>query len=161
MVFRDQQLVCENCGRKYVFTVTEQRRLAEELGVEEVTPPHLCPDCRSRDQPAARTKVEPAPQEAKRASPVAQPAVRPTAVDQFPLEEAGIEVKLIGEVKWFSHKKGYGFITKADGQDVFFHRSDVAEGQLSEIRDKQRVEFHMRQTDKGPEAFDVSLLPAP
>ena len=65
-----------------------------------------------------------------------------------------------GKVKWFNEQKGYGFITKADDQDVFFHRSDVQGGQISEMREEQQVEFQIRRTEKGLEAFNVSVLPA-
>jgi CspA family cold shock protein len=80
-------------------------------------------------------------------------------IDDFPLEEEGVELKLIGEVKWFNRKKGYGFLTKADGQEVFFHRSDVAGRELEQIKDGSQVEFQIRRTDKGLEAFNVSVLP--
>jgi len=50
-------------------------------------------------------------------------------------------------------------VTKADGEDVFFHRSDVVGRQAAQIRDDQRVEFQLRRTEKGLEAFNVSILP--
>ena len=55
----------------------------------------------------------------------------------------------------------YGFITKADGKDVFFHRSDVVDIQVSSINEGQQVEFQVRRTPKGLEAFNVSALPVP
>jgi CspA family cold shock protein len=86
-------------------------------------------------------------------------AADPLPEADFPLEEEGIEVKLIGTVKWFSREKGYGFITKADGKDLFFHRADLARGEHVWPREGQQVEFQIRRTAKGPEAFNVSLLP--
>jgi CspA family cold shock protein len=76
------------------------------------------------------------------------------------LEDIGITVKLIGNVKWFSRRKGFGFVTKADGEELFFHRSDVLDADLRQLRDGTRVEFQVRRTEKGLEAFDVSVLPA-
>lgn len=176
MTFRDRMLTCDECGRTFVYTVTEQRRLAEQLGTDEFDPPALCPNCSAgrQPQPAPSEMVPSAVREphVKEKEPAVAPAVAAAAPElapvaenalpeeaEFPLREEGIEVKLIGTVKWFSRKKGYGFITKADGKDLFFHRADIARGEHSLPQDGQQVEFQIRYTDKGPEAFNVSLLP--
>ena len=161
MVFRDQMLECQECGKRFFFTVTEQRRMAERLGTDQVEAPTLCQQCRAgesqprpepaRPQPEPKAEPEPAPQIVEATEP------RPEA--DLPLEEEGVEVKLIGTVKWFSREKGYGFITKADGKDLFFHRADLARGEHVWPRDGQQVEFQIPRTAKGPEAFNVSLLP--
>jgi len=175
MAFRDQMLVCESCGKSFVFTVTEQRRLSETIGEGEVSSPARCPDCRQGSVPATAHK-EPAaqPAEVQKAPEPSRPVEREkgppspavererSAIaieDEFPLEEEGIQVKLIGTVKWFSLSKGYGFVTKADGEDLFFHRSDVEGGQSTRIDEGQQIEFQIRRTDKGLEAFNVSILP--
>lgn len=187
MAFRDQMLVCESCGKSFVFTVTEQRRLAEETGQLEVDSPALCAACRQgsvsadvREEPAPPASVvrempEPASGRQRERPAVPEPVVPEPAApppsfspedeldvaieDEFPLEEDGIQVMLIGTVKWFSLGKGYGFVTKADGQDLFFHRSDVVGRQSTQIEEGQQVEFQIRRTDKGLEAFNVSILP--
>ena len=179
MAFRDQMLVCESCGKSFVFTVTEQRRLSEAMGQEEITPPSQCSACRQGAQPAeVREESAPAAPAVRRevkpvadrrgssapeptiASPAAESREPATAiVDEFPLEEDGVQVKLIGTVKWFSLSKGYGFVTMADGQDLFFHRSDVVGRQSTQIEEEQQVELQVRRTDKGLEAFNVSILP--
>lgn len=170
MVFRDKMLTCEECGKTFFFTVTEQRRLAEQIGSDDIEEPKLCRACAGEDEPSgpevleepeprfSRTEqVEPAavemPQEFAR-TPDEDPVE-----DLFPHQEEGIEVKLIGTVKWFSREKGYGFITKADGRDLFFHRADMSRGERSWPEEGEQVEFQIRRTDKGPEAFNVSLLP--
>jgi CspA family cold shock protein len=164
MVFRDKKLTCEKCGKTFFFTVTDQRRLSNELGTDNVEPPQHCPACRQESHPEPR--VESAPQERRpKPKPQAQRPERkerPTpavSASEFPLEEEGIEIKLIGTVKWFSPDKGYGFVTKADGQDLFFHRADIVDRQGGWPQENQQIEFQIRETDKGPEAFNVSILP--
>lgn len=63
-----------------------------------------------------------------------------------------------GEVKWFNVSKGFGFITKDNGDEIFVHfRSIRGEGRRG-LRDGQRVSFVEAQSDKGPQAEDVDGL---
>ncbi len=63
-----------------------------------------------------------------------------------------------GTVKWFDGKKGYGFITKEDGQDIFVHFSAIQTDGFRTLRENQRVEFDVQQGDKGPQAVNVKPL---
>jgi CspA family cold shock protein len=83
------------------------------------------------------------------------------AFDESLLEDVGIKVKLIGRVKWFSRRKGFGFVTKADGEEIFFHRSDVPDSDIRQLKDGIQVDFQVRRTEKGLEAYDVAILPTP
>jgi CspA family cold shock protein len=61
-----------------------------------------------------------------------------------------------GVVKWFNNAKGYGFITPdGDSKDVFVHFSQIAGDGYKSLNEGQRVEFEVREGDKGPEATDV------
>jgi CspA family cold shock protein len=60
-----------------------------------------------------------------------------------------------GQVKWFNVSKGFGFITKDDGEEIFVHfRSIRGEGRRG-LKDGQRVSFIVADSDKGPQAEDV------
>ncbi|MDI3270032.1 MAG: cold-shock protein [Bacillota bacterium] len=64
-----------------------------------------------------------------------------------------------GTVKWFSAEKGYGFITRDDGQgDVFVHFSEIQGAGFRSLNEGQRVEFEVAQGPKGPQAQKVQPL---
>ena len=63
-----------------------------------------------------------------------------------------------GTVKWFNGQKGYGFITKDDGQDVFVHYSAIAGQGYRSLEEGARVEFEITQGPKGLQAANVSKI---
>jgi CspA family cold shock protein len=63
-----------------------------------------------------------------------------------------------GKVKWFNSSKGFGFITRQNGDDVFVHyRSIIGEGRRS-LREGQQVEYIVTSGDKGPQAEQVKII---
>jgi CspA family cold shock protein len=60
-----------------------------------------------------------------------------------------------GTVKWFSNEKGYGFIERDSGEDVFVHHSDIEGDGFKTLRQGERVEFEVEAADKGPRARRV------
>jgi len=67
--------------------------------------------------------------------------------------------KVEGRVKWFSAKKGYGFLEE-DGNpsEIFVHFSQIDMDGYKKLRRNQAVEFEIQDTDKGLQAFDVTIL---
>ena len=63
-----------------------------------------------------------------------------------------------GVVKWFDARKGYGFITTPDGDDVFVHYSEIQGSGFRSLSAGERVEFSVKQSDKGPRAAEVKSL---
>ena len=61
-----------------------------------------------------------------------------------------------GTVKWFNDSKGYGFIAPEDGsKDVFVHHSNIAGNGFKSLSEGEKVEFEVREGQKGPEAVNV------
>jgi CspA family cold shock protein len=64
-------------------------------------------------------------------------------------------LKEIGTVKWFNEAKGYGFLARENGPDVFVHYSAIQGNGFKTLREGQRVEFEVGQGPKGPQALYV------
>jgi CspA family cold shock protein len=60
-----------------------------------------------------------------------------------------------GTVKWFSKEKGYGFIHRTSGDDIFVHHSDIEAEGFRSLRQGESVEFEVKQAEKGPRATFV------
>ena len=63
-----------------------------------------------------------------------------------------------GTVKWFNNTKGYGFIARENGEDVFVHYSAIQGGGYRTLEEGQRVEFTVVEDQKGPRAQDVTVV---
>ncbi|NTW16721.1 MAG: cold shock domain-containing protein [Syntrophaceae bacterium] len=63
-----------------------------------------------------------------------------------------------GVVKWFNDKKGYGFISRESGEDVFVHYTSIAGEGFRSLAEGERVEFAVKQDHKGQAAVDVRKL---
>ncbi len=68
------------------------------------------------------------------------------------------EVSETGTVKWFNVKKGYGFITRDSGDDVFVHYRNISGDGRRTIAEGQRVRFVVVDSDKGPQADEVEAI---
>jgi len=96
-------------------------------------------------QPAVETLVEPAPLVVTEELSAVEPAGAP---------EPGRER---GRVKWFDAEKGYGFLVRPTGEDLFVHHSEV-EGDAADLGPGGEVEYVVGRNDRGPNARAVRLL---
>ncbi len=63
-----------------------------------------------------------------------------------------------GTVKWFNKTKGFGFIERQEGDDIFVHYSAIRGDGFRTLQPNQEVEFTIEETEKGPQAQDVISL---
>jgi CspA family cold shock protein len=66
--------------------------------------------------------------------------------------------RIIGTVKWFNGSKGYGFISRTDGPDVFVHYSAIESDGYRNLEEGQQVEFSVEKGPKGLQAANVTMV---
>lgn len=107
-------------------------------------------------RPLARPAPTPRPQPAAAQPRPRRGQQRAVGTQRSDADPAGPREQ--GNVKWFNAAKGFGFVTLDDGREIFVHfRSIRGEGRRS-LRDGQRVDFVVADTEKGPQAEDVETL---
>lgn len=77
-------------------------------------------------------------------------------MDNTSIERYRIQMK--GKVKMFNQEKGYGFIKNEDGQDIFFHFSQLVMEGFKTIENDADVEFELVETERGPQAQNIVKL---
>lgn len=63
-----------------------------------------------------------------------------------------------GHVKWFNESKGFGFLEQEDGKDVFVHYSAISGSGFKTLKEGQKVQFTVEESDKGLQAVNVELV---
>ena len=148
MNFKDQWATDEE-GNRFIFTVEMQKRLnAAGLPIE----------------PASLSQIEdavpPAPpvhEHVEQPKSKPQPQPKEDSIDFS--EPASIQIdpmtgKYIGRMKWYNAKKGYGFLVRGGGEEIFFHKSGTV-GEPTAIAEGAWVLYDVEETRKGPEATEI------
>ena len=73
-------------------------------------------------------------------------------------ETDGSDGREVGSVKWFNVSKGFGFITRENGDDVFVHYRNIRGRGHRSLNEGQKVRFSVRESEKGLQAEDVSIV---
>lgn len=160
MNFKDQWATDED-GNQFVFTVEMQRRLAEQgLDVVPESLKELLPE-------EGVKKRSPAPEMSAPKVGKIERQEQPHADDSATFEKSEpdfdmpmtIQIdpetgKYLGRMKWYNAKKGYGFIVRGAGEEIFYHKSSIM-GDPENISEGQWVLYDIEDTRKGPEAAEV------
>ena len=67
--------------------------------------------------------------------------------------------RLTGKVKFFSNQKGWGFIARKDGQDVFVHYTSIRMEGYRSLQEGDLVTYELLETNRGPQAVNVERIP--
>jgi CspA family cold shock protein len=76
---------------------------------------------------------------------------------ELPKEANTMSERISGTVKWFNGDKGFGFIEREGGKDVFVHFSAIQGDGFRNLTEGQKVEFNVEQGPKGPQATNVTM----
>lgn len=142
MNFRDRYETDEE-GNQFLFTVEMQRRLSEAGLPVEVA--YL--DQVQQAPPPPKPKPSPAPSQEKKRSE--EDVTEPVSIQIDPMTG-----KYIGRIKWYNARKGYGFILRGGGEEIFFHRS-AAGDDADAMAEGLWILYDVEETNKGPEATDI------
>ncbi|MFN2135705.1 MAG: cold shock domain-containing protein [Candidatus Promineifilaceae bacterium] len=136
-------------GNEFIFTVEMQRRLSEAGLPVEVEYLDQLPSAPAAPQPQRREERAPEPSSSK------DEISEPESIQIDPMSG-----KYVGRIKWYNARKGYGFLLRGAGEEIFFHRSNTI-GDAEELRDGLWVLYDVEETDKGPEATDIETYDRP
>ncbi len=146
MNFKDRWEKDEN-GEDFIFTVEMQRRLSQAgLPVD----------------PANLSQLDIVPQAPKQTSDTSWQSTESVDDASEPTEDLNtfdIQIdpqtgKYIGRMKWYNPKKGYGFLVRGAGEEIFFHKSSTV-GRPEELKEGEWVLYDIEETRKGPEATEI------
>lgn len=137
MNFSDQWVKDEE-GKEFVFTVEMQRSL-HQAGLPL--------------EPASLSQLESAPVP-RSAEPAEKRESKPEMEEPATIQIDPKSGKYLGRLKWYNASRGYGFIARGGGEDIFFHKSGAV-GSAVDLDEGQWVLYDVEHRQKGPEATEV------
>ncbi|HSH01285.1 MAG TPA: cold shock domain-containing protein [Anaerolineae bacterium] len=154
MNFRDQWAERED-GSKFIFTVDMQRKLSEAGLPVEVSSLSKLPEYssggnqNSKTDHSAGNKSTEKPQNSYQDD--SEDDIQPDSIQIDP--QSG---KYIGRMKWYNATKGYGFIARGEGLEIFFHRTELM-GDTDSFQERTWVLYDVEEGRKGLEATEVEV----
>ncbi len=151
MNYKDQWATDEE-GNQFVFTVEMQRQLEQAgLPIEPASLADLDLVAPSPSVPTRRSEAEHSRSESHSAVHQEEEVTyeMPDTIQIDP--QTG---KYLGRMKWYNSQKGYGFIMRGGGEEIFFHKSNTTYDP-DKIQEGQWILYDVEETRKGPEATDV------
>ncbi|HRQ36936.1 MAG TPA: cold shock domain-containing protein [Chloroflexota bacterium] len=146
MSYKDQWATNEN-GEQFLFTVEMQRRLVEAgLPVEPASLSQL------KERVAVRPSYSPPPP--RQQTPDRDDDAETTFAEPLTIQIDPQTGKYLGRLKWYNVKKGYGFLVRGAGEEIFFHKSSTV-GDPEELQEGQWVLYDVEETRKGLEATEI------
>ena len=147
MNYKDQWATNED-GEQFLFTVEMQRRLDEAgLPVEPAYVSQLSE--RVAVRPSAPSSAAPSYEERGQKESTETTFAEPLTIQIDP--QTG---KYVGRLKWYNAKKGYGFLVRGAGEEIFFHKSSTV-GNPEELQEGEWVLYDVEETRKGLEATEI------
>lgn len=148
MNYKDQWATDEE-GKQFIFTVEMQRQL-EQAGLP-IEPASLADlDMAVPTLPPLESATDTSDSGSSSASKKEDDEIEmPDTIQIDP--QTG---KYLGRMKWYNSQKGYGFIMRGGGEEIFFHKSNTVH-EPDKIQEGQWVLYDVEETRKGPEATDV------
>lgn len=161
MNFRDQWATNAQ-GERFLFTVEMQRQLSQ-AGLP-ITPEawHQLNNGVKAAAPAPRQEQPERPKEpAPSSSRPREMIPEPSSEEKNYSEPESIQIdpmtgKYIGRLKWYNPMRGYGFIARGGGEDIFFHKTDSLTDP-AEMPEGQWILYDVEDTERGLEASDVEI----
>jgi len=147
MNYKDQWATDED-GNQFVFTVEMQRQL-EQAGLP-IEPASLEDLDLATPSPPSKTATNQSSSGSTSTAKEEDEAIEmPDTIQIDP--QTG---KYLGRMKWYNSQKGYGFIMRGGGEEIFFHKSNTTHDP-DQIQEGQWILYDVEETRKGPEATDV------